>query len=490
MFYAKALCILFITIGLLSVNPVQAQDMWHMEKAESDKSYGAGVYDAFKQLQGKQPTPIIVAVLDNGTDINHKDLKPYIWTNEGEIPNNNKDDDGNGYIDDVHGWNFLGGANGDMGYTALEETRRYQHLADLYPDTTTITEEQRKELRDAKRIYEGMERSRKSEVKSSTWLYKHRNNIFIKGLGHMVLGKKYEKEITMMKVLSDSNYKYNQLHADSLRSVIIGDNPQDTTDIYYGNNHVDAKDPDHGTHTAGIVAGICKQSPDNGSWLKVMPVRCVPQYGDERDKDVANSIHYAVDNGAKVISMSFGKNISPNRGFVAEAIQYAQEHDVLLVHAAGNSARHLDSVIKRNYPNYLIDSTTIATNWLEVGASSKKEKKLVAGFSNYGMHAVDLLAPGVNIYSTIPGDKYEKESGTSMAAPVAAGIAAMLRSYYPELTAAETRQILMETVTTSDRYVKVPGRHKTIGQLWYFSRSGGIINAEKAVVRAEEVTKK
>ncbi|MCB9066027.1 MAG: S8 family serine peptidase [Chitinophagales bacterium] len=483
-------CYISITTTLLFIAATtsSAQDLWHLEKANPNRSFGASVYDAYKHLEHKKPTPIIVAVIDNGTDINHKDLKPYIWTNPKETANNNKDDDGNGYADDVHGWNFMGGAKADIDYEALEETRKYQRIIAKYADSTKLSDSERKVLRNAYSSYERGNEERKSSLKYATFIDKNKKAPLLKTGALLFGGKGAVRELSEMKLYAEKELEYNYMNSDSLRRSIVGDDPLDTDNKHYGNNHLDAGDPSHGTHTAGIIAGIAKVDKHNGDWLKIIALRAVPVDGDERDKDVANAIRYAVDNGAKVISMSFGKHISPQREYVAAAIKYAEEHDVLLVHGSGNEAKQLDSAHKRNFPNYWLDSTTRVYNWIEVGASGNSAKKLVAGFSNYGRKSVDILAPGVQIYSTIPGDKYEYMSGTSMATPVVAGIAAMIRSYYPQLTAQEVRELLMKNVTTTNKYVNVPSTNWQ-AQLWYFCKAAGIINAEKAVLAAEKMLK-
>ncbi len=471
----------FITLLPFVTN---AQNMWHLKEGRDNKQYGTGVYKAYELLKNKQPSPIIVAVIDSGTDIDHEDLKEYVWKNSDELPGNNKDDDGNGYVDDLYGWNFMGGKEQDIRYEAMEETRRYQRMLLKHPDTSKITEEQKEAYKKAKRAYDRWQKMRADDLRFAEKLDKHKNNILLKTLSRSM---GYEAEYTLehMKELAENDVKHNNINSDSLRTYIVGDDPMDTTNRYYGNNHVAAPDVDHGTHTAGIIAKIADADPTHKGWLKIMTLRAVPM-GDERDKDVANSIRYAVDNGAKVISMSFGKYLSPQRDYVINAIKYAQQHDVLLVHAAGNDSRRLSGDYDNNFPNCRLDSTTCANNWIEVGASSKKKNKIVAGFSNYGMTTVDLLAPGKNIYSTLPGNNFEPMSGTSMAAPVAAGIAAMIRSYYPTLTAAEVKEVLMSTVTTSKKYVPVPGKRGVVAQLWYFCNAKGVVNAEKAIAKLEE----
>jgi subtilisin family serine protease len=276
--------------------------------------------------------------------------------------------------------------------------------------------------------------------------------------------------------------KYNEMDTDSIRRIIVGDNPDDLTNRFYGCNRYEGPDAMHGTHVSGIIAG----KRGNGIGVegiaanaRIMVLRAVPN-GDERDKDIINAIYYAVDNGAKVINMSFGKYYTPNQVALDEAIRYAKSKDVLFVHAAGNDAKNKDN--EDSYPTRKLTDGTVASNWIEVGASSssKNGKKLIADFSNYGSTTVDLFAPGVDIYSTVPNGKYEDASGTSMACPATAGVAAMIRGYFPELTAEEVRDVLMKTTVQYKKKVVIPGTKKKV-KMNSISISGGFVNAEAAV---------
>jgi subtilisin family serine protease len=276
--------------------------------------------------------------------------------------------------------------------------------------------------------------------------------------------------------------RLNRMNADSIRQYVVGDDPNNMEEKYYGNNHVKGPDALHGSHVAGIIAAARNNSlgingiADN---VKIMVVRAVPN-GDERDKDVANAIRYAVDNGAKVINMSFGKYYSPEKKMVDEAVKYAMSKDVLLVHAAGNESKNKD--VEQSFPSRDLIDGSVAGNWLEVGANGyKKGKNLLGNFSNYGKTKVDLFAPGVDIYSTVQDNKYLNESGTSMASPAAAGVAAMIRSYYPELKANEVREVLMKSVVVYKKKVKVPGKKKEKAKISELCISGGLINANNAV---------
>ncbi|MDW8297087.1 MAG: S8 family peptidase, partial [Raineya sp.] len=274
---------------------------------------------------------------------------------------------------------------------------------------------------------------------------------------------------------------------------IVGDNPKKLREKGYGNNDVKGPDAFHGTHVAGIIAA----NRENNLGIKgvannvlIMPIRAVPD-GDERDKDVANAIFYAVDNGAHIINMSFGKGYSPNKKFVDEAVKYAESKGVLLVHAAGNDAKNLE--VEPNFPNRYYADGGEAKNWLEIGASSwhNSNDKFVANFSNYGKTKVDVFAPGVDIYSTVPDkNTYKNASGTSMAAPTTSGVAALLMSYYPELTAVQVKEILMKSAIRYEQDINKPGEKGEKVKLSDLCITGGIINAYEAIKLAEQMTKK
>jgi subtilisin family serine protease len=246
----------------------------------------------------------------------------------------------------------------------------------------------------------------------------------------------------------------------------------------------------HGTHVSGIIAGARNNGigidgiADN---VRIMMVRAVPD-GDEHDKDIALAIRYAVDNGAKVINMSFGKSFSPQKQWVDEAVRYAESKGVLMVHAAGNDGANIDTAY--NFPTPVFKSDgNIATNWITVGASGDpKNGGLVASFSNYGKKNVDVFAPGVNIYSSVPtGNAYANESGTSMASPVTAGVAAFLLEYYPTLTAQQLKYIIEKSSVVTNVPVTIPGTDQK-AKLSDISKTGGLINVYEAAKLAESMT--
>lgn len=516
----------FFFIGLVSLSMlVSAQDEkkvpanWQTMDPTANKVYGTGSEEAYKTLGDKKSKTVIVAVIDSGVDTDHEDLKDVIWTNKGEIPNNGIDDDKNGYIDDVHGWSFLGGPNGDINYEATELARLYQKMTKKYAfkDTTNLkTEADKKEYEQYKKIkaeYLADQQEKEQQYMGIVMVDAYLKKV--KAANNGVLNKKAlkkykpenEMEQRMKKGLKlaftfgikpseledqlkqgadmlGNVVKYNKMNVDSIRQYTVGDDPNDLTNRYYGCNRVKGPDALHGTHVAGIIAAVRKNNigiDGIANNVLIMPIRAVPN-GDERDKDVANAIRYAVDNGATVINMSFGKYYSPEKTLVDEAVEYAKSKDVLLIHAAGNESKDNDKEL--SFPNRELTNGTIASNWIQVGASAYKgDKSIIGSFSNYGKTKVDLFAPGVDIYSTVPdNNKYIYESGTSMASPSTAGVAAIIRGYFPELTSEQVREVLMKTVVKLDTEVVVPGtkEKKKVADLCI---SGGFVNANNAVMQ-------
>lgn len=520
---------------------------WFLRDPEADHVQGISVEKTYSTLlKGKPSRTVVVAVIDSGIDIEHEDLKGVIWTNEREIPGNGIDDDKNGYVDDVHGWNFLGGKDGrNVAEDTYEVTREYARLKKTYEnvDEKKISKKQRAEFALWQQVKAKYERDFKSN-KEQYDQYKQQYELYDNALGtlnfcdsvlsHSMGGRAVMKsslnEInatndtilfakqTLSKVLENIDgdvavsefleelkeylgqlregldhysvaveYGYN-LDFDS--RTIVGDDPANLYEKGYGNNDVEGPDARHGTHVAGIIAADRRNEigingiADN---VKIMAVRAVPN-GDERDKDVANAIIYATDNGAQIINMSFGKGFSPQKEVVDKAVKYAESKGVLLIHAAGNDGDNVDK--EANYPSRILKNGTAVKNWIEVGASAAgADEHFVASFSNYGKKSVDLFAPGVEMYSTVPNDQYEDLQGTSFASPATAGVAALLMSYFPDLSAADVREILRQSTRKFDGLkVTRPGSSEDV-PFSGLSSTGGLVNAYEAVKMAETYKK-
>ncbi|MBL7889544.1 MAG: S8 family peptidase [Bacteroidia bacterium] len=521
----KHLIIASAFIAVSSFAQKKTPDNWQTLDPKVDKVYGTGSEQAYKTLTGKSGKTVIVAVIDSGIEVDHEDLKEVIWVNPGEIPNNNIDDDKNGYIDDINGWSFLGGKNGDINYEATELARLYQRGTKKFKwmDTTNLTGQNAKDYEEYKKIkaeFLKTEAEQEQQLKSldmiggfltkvkaanngvlskdalkkytpenetETQLKKGLKLAFTLGLEPSELETQIEQGGKMIRNM----YKYNKLDSDSIRAYVVGDDVNNPNERFYGCNRVEGPDALHGSHVAGIIAAMRGNKlgiEGIANNVKIMALRAVPN-GDERDKDVANAIRYAVDNGATIINMSFGKYYSPDKKLVDEAVKYAQSKDVLLIHAAGNESKNND--VELSFPNRELSDGTIASNWIQVGASAYKGgKNLIGSFSNYGQKKVDLFAPGVDIYSTVPDNKYISESGTSMASPSTAGVAALIRSYFPELKAEEVKAVMMKTVVPYKKSVVVPGSKKDKKKVAELCISGGFVNANNAVMELMGLNKK
>lgn len=504
------------------------KENWQNLDLKTDGIFGISTEKAYQELlKGKNSNPVIVAVIDGGIDKNHEDLKQIMWVNPKEIAGNGIDDDKNGYIDDINGWNFIGSAKGNVHHDNMELVRLIVKLQPKYAsalNSTPFNETERKEfLLYQKLITDYMEKLQSAQMglQNTTMIKKYLDEIIVKmrlenpsledfnaykpanDVEAQVIKfvkpelkksnyKKFREEIEEGLKYYDTQVKYH-LNLEFDPRDTVGDNYSNSNERYYGNNDIIGPDAEHGSHVAGIIGASRNNNlgirgvADN---VTIMAIRTVPD-GDERDKDVANSIRYAVDNGAKIINMSFGKSYSWDKKVVDEAVKYAISKDVLLIHAAGNDGENTEK--EENYPNRLFaDSTGVtmgtAEGWIEVGASGwKNDEDLVAVFSNYGEKSVDVFAPGVKINSALPDSKYKENDGTSMASPVVAGLAALIWSYYPKFSAVQIKEIIMNSVTKVEGKVKIKeeGSSKKIF-LSEISVSGGIVNAYNALLLAQK----
>ena len=500
---------------------------WHMMDQTKDGYYGISIDKAYEFVKTKKlkGNTVIVAVIDSGVDTLHEDLKPILWKNPKEVPGNGIDDDRNGYVDDVYGWNFLGGRDGrNVEQDSYEAARVYHKYKDKWNgkdnvSLTSLSPEDAFEyqmwvrakqeivgevnplevmqLRNMSKTMKAGDSVIRADIKKEEYsckdLTSYSSSVRAAQQTRDILVRickaNDNDEITNQQILDQLEGDLNKMEASEVapkkyRADVVNDNYADFNDKFYGNNNVmvSNKAALHGTHVSGIIGAVRgngKGMDGVADQVRIMTLRAVPD-GDEHDKDIALAIRYAVDNGAQVINMSFGKSFSPEKKWVDEAVKYAESKGVLLVHAAGNDAKNLDTTF--NYPSPQLLDGTRPNNWITVGASGDpKAGGLTAGFSNYGKKEVDVFAPGVKIYSTVPGgNTYQNLQGTSMASPVVAGLAAFIMSYYPSLTAAQVKSIIEKSAKNPGMDVKNPGDEEMVN-LSELSKSGGIINAFEAI---------
>lgn len=479
------LCLFF----LLSSVAASAQHIpnWQNKDLKKDSLFGISTEKAYTLLQNKKATTVTVAVIDAGVDTLHEDLQSILWINSKK----KKNDTG------TYGWSYIGSAKGNVQYDNLELTRQVRQI--MSKDTNSLNSSDLMAFQTKKKDLEKQKRDADNSVKYYA-SYLHALNglatliskanpttadlqAYLPNAGKntnltkFVISELAKKEdyAALKKDIQDA-VDYFKTKADFYlntaydpRPLYVGDDYFNSKQKNYGSPDVMGPDAHHGTHVAGIIAAV----RHNGIGLdgvadhvRILAIRTVPD-GDERDKDVANAIRYAADHGAKVINMSFGKDYSQDKKAVDEAVKYAVKKDVLLIQAAGNDTKNIDSAAHFPNPEYL--SGGKADAYILVGASGlKDDEHLKASFSNYGKNSVDVFAPGVQIYSSIPGSKYDYFNGTSMAAPVVAGLAALIREYYPKLSAVQVKDIILKSVVKRDA-------------LTQYCLTGGVVNAYNAL---------
>lgn len=517
---------------LLSLNTYAQTDLpqnWHTMDLKADGYYGVSLNNAYQFVKGKPSKTVVVATIDSGIDTAQKDLKSILWVNPKEKPGNGVDDDKNGYVDDIHGWDFLGGPGGKSDYTeTVEEVREYHRLKGKYANATTATDGNEKEYAywlKVKTIYNETIAKSSGEVGQVSQFM----NALMVTSGYIKKALKLGPDATfnqadlakitapndtltqsiaiwgpifqeeggdnskILKELSEYQAKLNNDVAPDLtsRKRIVGDDPDVQDGKPYGNNILKYPDAAHGTGVAGLIGAVRGNGygidgvADN---VRIIGIKAVPN-GDEYDKDIANAIRYAVDNGAKVVNMSFGKKLSPHKDWVDAAYKYAASKDVLLVQASGNDGQNVD--IKPQFPNdtFADGSSDDSDNVISVGASSAVlGDKLAATFSNYGKRTVDVFAPGVKVTSINMDGEFNTADGTSFAAPIAAGIAALILQYYPDLSAKQLKQVILQSATplTGTKVIK-PGSEDEKVDFTTLSKTGGIVNAAKALELASKL---
>jgi len=535
---SRYIALLFLTISCVKTNKYSEnlQDInilnhWHVKDFEKDSIPGISLEKLYNVLlKDRQGKEVIVAVIDTEIDINHEDLKDYIWLNADEIPENGKDEDGNGYVDDIHGWNFIGNTKGENLISAhFSFLRKLNQLAPLYKGKTkeevgndTLNFQiYQKALKDhldmnvrleedkdyVTFLNEGFPKSKKrvdslfhgadysvTQLDSLYSIYETKDSTLAANIYFMYDFMRYEmdgyadnltQEIHQMEEYSNNSF-YNDRE-------IIGDDINDINDVAYGSSYLtnNLKEFTHGTIVSGVLAANRKnnkgiQGITNA--IKLMPLCIQAKLGSETDKDLALAIKYAVDNGAQIINFSANRFYETHNQWVQEALLYAEKHNVLVVKAAGNNQVNLDQ--RTGYPNQFNNDHTL-NNFIVVGASGKTMSKFLKPvWSNYGYESVDLYAPGEEIPTTTPFNTYKSDSGTSMSTAITSGVAALLLSYYPKIKVNDIRQILMESATRYNIPIALEDDSDARISFSKLSKSGGILNAYDAFVLAEKINNK
>ena len=501
---------------------------WYHKDFSTTNVYGVNTNNAYKFLESKglKPRTVVVGVLDSGVEVDHPGLINNMWKNPNEIPNNGIDDDKNGYVDDIYGWNFIGGKTADVDADNLEVTRmvkKYQPIFEgtdsaknkanqakmpeeyaMYQKSKKLFDEKGSEAKQYYQYFSGFNNAIPSIIKTLNGKTLTKANLAaikpasqedsrnLQILNSLVqdaenIGKTPKEVEELLRKEVDGALKHYESQATKHynldfdpRKEIVGDNYDNYNEKHYGNNHYEGPDASHGTHVSGIIAGLPHGNEAQygvaHKVAKIMTVRAVPD-GDERDKDVANAIRYAVDNGAKILNMSFGKAVSPGKKYVWDAMKYAEKKGVLLVKAAGNDNQNIGE--NEYFPTNFMkqsDEKPFVSNMIVVGASTNNNQNLRARFSNYNGKMVDVFAPGQEIYSTVPDAKYEYLQGTSMASPVVAGAAAVLWAYMPSLTPQQIKEALVKTVNKSTVNANVDSS----ANFDQISVAGGVIDLYKA----------
>ncbi|GGG94756.1 peptidase S8 [Polaribacter pacificus] len=513
----------FVKEKKLELTEFETQN-WHLKDIEIDSIPGISLQRAKDSLlTGKKGKEVIVAILDSKIDINHESLKDYIWKNPKEIPNNGIDDDQNGYIDDVHGWNFLGNQKGEnTNYTSYEYTRILKKYDHLFKDKKEVDITSKDSLlfnlyTRAKKAYDKRMKYTESQLKYANNLLKYRADLE-KGLLKYFPNNQYTKKDldSLKKIYPDdkelhrytliyTNFmkpKYSQKsmelgklkaqeRIDKLLNLsynereLIGDDLEDINETNYGNNIVD----DYlglFVHATEVSSVITSFKLDN---VKIMPIPIFTN-GEVTDKDLALAIRYAVDNGASIINMSFSKSLSLHENWLEDAFKYAENHNVLIVTSSGNSYINLNNS-ETVYPTDYFDNKEISNNFLKIGSTSQKlTKNFVSSYSNYGNKHVDVFAPGENLYVAFPNNKYKYDSGTSLSSATVAGVAALVYSYYPDLTVSQIKDIIINSSVKYNIDVEIKvGKEKTLAPFSSLSKSGGIVNAYNALIMADSISK-
>lgn len=531
--------LLYVLVFFLSIN-LSAQDSkpenfkkhinWWM-KEKNDSLASSDILKLFNRLSPRLKTTkqkVVIAVLDADVDIYHKRFKDFLWLNKYETAKDSLDNDNNGYIDDLHGWNFLGTKKdgSSLEFTLIEETRilrkfSKEEITQLYKEGSILFS-----YDSVKKSYDNIKKSlieKISPYKAAEAGYVFcmdtlRKTFQHKKLNLEIINTLQSKDTIVMqpcinyvKQMYEDDYPFDEfteylnynrkalktcLNLNYDNRVLVGDDIYDICDSQYGSPIFSTITPkmEHGTEVSGVIINALTSIQDNYKIslpIKIMP-SCITGNGDPTDKDTALAIRYAVDNGAKVINLSQTKSFSINKKFVDKALKYAEKKDVLIVKSAGNEGLNLDEVLRFPNDNNKKGEEFIDNMIVVSGSTKFTNKNIFDSDYNYGKKNVDVFAPGIDISTFSPSNNYTESSGTSYSAPIVATIAALLRSYFPNLSAKQVKQILMDSGTSYN--VNIPFKQKDGSEKMIpfseLSKSGKVVNAYNAFIMAEKIARK
>lgn len=564
----KYFLLLLVCIGMANVNAQLIKQDNQARKKQSDLDwyncsfgedgvYGAEVNKAYEFLKGKKVKKRpVVALIGTGLDVEHEDLKQAIWVNPGEQADG-KDRDKNGFIDDINGWNFLGGKNGQVMERLIQEgDREFLRLKDKYADYITSNGEFFKII-DGKRV--------KVSAPENLSEYSYYKNVVMPesqlariyggwNMAYVIAeyGQKFKEDlrakfpgqrITLQEfqtcydpnapqdTLSDVTftliatafqlYKTDDLdfvyktfvetgvargkesYEEALKAYgydgrkdIVGDDYLNINDNKYGNNVLLTSDAGLGTMQGGIIGGKRGNGLGNDGIMdeaEIMALRVTASGGEPYIKDMVLAIRYAADHGVDIIVLPQQNTLYPDgqKEWMIEALRYAESKGILVIVPAWELSQDLAK--QTFYPNRRMTGDKELTNLMVISSSDKEGNPSLN--ANYGAKELDLFAPGINIYSAYTGDTYQIGSGVGLASASVAGVAALIKAYYPHLTGSQIRDILLESVTSRkgvevEKGIEVDG--KQTQDLFLFDDlclSGGILNAYQAIMAADKLGK-
>ncbi|MFD2585914.1 S8 family serine peptidase [Croceitalea marina] len=519
--------ILFVSSFFLNAqkgetNLMDSISYWQFDQFGKDSFSGISSDLSSVVLSKNENDKVIIALIDSDIDVNHHYLNKYIWANTKEVKSNNLDDDKNGYIDDIHGWNFL--AKGDKkiikyaNNTSIRFTRafkqKYERLSKkkgklnskeldflaTYNKALNTIKEEKMRLAPYEEYIEWYETSQiASDSLLLTYDFKKPYNLSsLDSLFNEVYTKGNDEErgrliyfsLDKLKNNREEDYKLSLDYLNKNKYYALNENLTENhssinnTFPKLGSNRLDINisNEKHGTQIGGVIVktykAITENLPDEAENIEIMPISIFPENGAEFEEDIAKAIRYAVNNGADIINYSSSIRFLLKPSLLYEALLYAEKHNVLIVTSAGNTGENLDKIMthpRKKYKKYRL------SNLIMVGMSdSTIGPNLKPIHGNYGKETVDLFAPGTDFLTTNPKNEYFKTSGSSISSAIVATTCATIKLYHPKLKAAEIREIILQSVSKYNGEIFLDEGGKTKVLFTDLCMAGGILNVENA----------